>query len=176
MDIKTINNFFEYPDTIRNTALESEYISSPGFGWLGYRCYSITENFSETFTDMIHTHISETKNIKKFFCCFHYSLESTKLTAPYDFHEYKIHSDFCDYAGVVYLTPDPPPNTGTSFYDKSNQITYSIENKFNRLIYYPAKINHAPTDLFGDTKENGRLVLTFFSDMPPNPNIRFLAS
>ena len=67
------------------------------------------ENFSEEFTNMVHNHIPETKDIKKFFLLFtHYSLESTKLTAPYDFHEYKIHTDFCDYAGVVYLTPDPP--------------------------------------------------------------------
>ena len=173
MDIKTIDNFFEDPDTVRSNALKSEYIPSPGFGWLGYRCYSMPENFSEEFTNMVHNHIPETKDIKKFFCCLHYSLESTKLTAPYDFHEYKIHTDFCDYAGVVYLTPDPPPNTGTSFYDEE---THSVENKFNRLIYYPGRIDHGPTDLFGDTKENGRLVLTFFSGMPPDPNIRFLAS
>lgn len=176
MDTKILDNFFKNPDDIRNTALQSEYISSPGYGWLGYRSYSITENFSTMFTNMLHCHIPETKSIKKFFCCFHYSLDETKFTAPRNFHDYKIHSDFCDYAGVVYLTPDPPLDTGTSFYDQNYNLISSVQNKFNRLIYYSARINHAPTDLFGTIKENGRLVLTFFSDMPPDPNIRFLAS
>ena len=171
MNVRIIDNFFDYPDKLRIDALQSKYNNSfTGSGWLGHRSYSITtEKFSTMFTDMVHSHIPEIKydergNVIKFFCCFHYTLSQTKLEAPFNFDEYKIHSDGCEYAGVVYLTPNPPTNSGTSFYNEFNELTYSVENKFNRLICYPGTINHAPTDLFGDSQVNGRLVLTFFSD------------
>jgi len=90
------------------------------------------------------------------------------------------------YACVIYLTPNPPPNTGTllfehngSVYDKlqSKDKTFKhphfygeytphkdwkvhcqVENRYNRLIMYDARMLHAPTNAgFGDTKETARL-------------------
>ena len=60
----------------------------------------------------------------------------------------------------VYLHPDPPENTGTTLI--IDEASHSIENKYNRLISYDAKITHAPTDLFGYNIESGRLTITFF--------------
>ena len=173
MDIKIVENFFKNSNHIRNISLESEYFEDP---FLGYTHHITDENLSREFTNMIHNHIDESKKIEKFYFVFRYSLEKNKWTCPYDFHEWKVHPDFCEYAGLVYLTPNPPPNSGTSFYSDKRNFLFSVENVFNRMIFYNARNMHGPTDLFGNTKEDSRMTLTFFSDIPPNPNTRFLTS
>tara|TARA_A100001234_G_scaffold122083_1_gene107074 strand:+ start:203 stop:724 length:522 start_codon:yes stop_codon:yes gene_type:complete len=168
-----VDNFFEDPDSVRNRALNLDYFKDP---FLGYTHHLTDSEYTKKVTNIIHSHISESLNIKEFFYVFRYSLDKDKLTTPYDFHEWKVHPDFCDFAGLVYLNPNPPEKTGTSFYTNEDKYVSSVENKYNRLIYYPGTIHHGPTDLFGDTKENARLTLTFFSGMPPKPTERFLAS
>ena len=162
-----VDNFYEDPDSIRNYALSLKYNQPKDFtednvGWLGYRCFTRSDSFA----------LDLSKRLKKANCnftammyYFHYCLEETKNFNAYnmDFHEYKIHTDpIAKFAGVIYLHPDPPKNTGTSFYTDKKEYVSSIENKYNRFICYPSNIYHGPTDLFGDTKENGRLTLTFF--------------
>jgi hypothetical protein len=66
-----------------------------------------------------------------------------------------------DYAGVLYLTPNPPPNSGTVFYDGDKEIGY-VENVYNRLTLYPATIPHRIKESFGDEITSGRLVYTVF--------------
>ena len=64
------------------------------------------------------------------------------------------------YKRQVYLSPNPPPKTGTTII--INNQNKDIENKFNRLVAYPSSLTHAPSDLFGDTMETGRLTISFF--------------
>ena len=94
-----------------------------------------------------------------------------------------------NWAGVLYLTPDAPLSSGTSFYkfydgatckrdielleNKEEIDRYSqdqtkwekvdqVGNVFNRLILFNADRFHMSMDYFGDTKENGRLFQVFF--------------
>jgi len=94
-----------------------------------------------------------------------------------------------NWAGVLYLTPDAPLSSGTSFYkfydgaackrdmelleNKEEIDRYSqdqtkwekvdqVGNVFNRLILFNADRFHMSMDYFGDTKENGRLIQVFF--------------
>jgi hypothetical protein len=62
----------------------------------------------------------------------------------------------------VYLTPNPPKNSGTSFFDDEGNKVGEAENVYNTMVIYPADILHGPTNPFGDTKENSRLTLVFF--------------
>jgi hypothetical protein len=101
-----------------------------------------------------------------------------------------VHIDgFNNWAGVLYLTPDAPLSSGTSFYKFDDGTTCKrdmelLENKedidrcsqdltkwekvdqvgnvFNRLILFNANRFHMSMDYFGDTKENGRLFQVFF--------------
>lgn len=94
-----------------------------------------------------------------------------------------IHSDRTQWAGVCYLSPDPPFTSGTGFYrhkqtgenfrvtDDHEAYDYtkwdlfdSIGNKYNRLIIYRGDLFHASLDYFGDNLHNGRLFQTFFFD------------
>lgn len=94
-----------------------------------------------------------------------------------------------NWAGVLYLTPDAPLTSGTSFYkfydgttckrdmellenneniDRCSQDLTKWEkvdqvgNVFNRLILFNSNRFHMSMDYFGDTKENGRLFQVFF--------------
>ncbi len=160
-----VDNFFEDPDEVRNYALGLHYLSPNNEGWLGYRCSIMDKTFLKILIKKIHQSIPKFSFSDSFYYCFHYSLEKTKQTCPFSFDEYKIHSDFCDFAGVIYLHPNPPKKMGTSFYTDKKEYISSVENKYNRLIYYPGTMLHGPTNLFGETKENGRLTLTFFSNI-----------
>ena len=94
-----------------------------------------------------------------------------------------------NWAGVLYLTPEAPLSSGTTFYkfydgttckrdmelleNKEEIDRYSqdqtkwekvdqVGNVFNRLILFNADRFHMSMDYFGDTKENGRLFQVFF--------------
>jgi hypothetical protein len=101
-----------------------------------------------------------------------------------------VHIDgYNNWAGVLYLTPDAPLSSGTSFYNfydgttcaKDMQILDNkketdrwsqdltkwkkvdeVGNVFNRLILFNSNRFHMSMDYFGDCKENGRLFQVFF--------------
>lgn len=100
-----------------------------------------------------------------------------------------IHADqTTNYAGVVYLTPDAPPSSGTSFYqhiptglrfypptaelqqqcdhDSQDYTKWvkldTVANIFNRIILFDSRQYHASDPYFGDSLANARLFQTFF--------------
>ena len=91
------------------------------------------------------------------------------------------------WAGLIYLTPFPPNNTGTLIVkplEKTTQLNINIDtsraisldktkwetidtigNVFNRLVLYRSnKQYHTADHNFGDNLENGRLTQLFFFD------------
>lgn len=101
-----------------------------------------------------------------------------------------VHIDgFNNWAAVLYLTPDAPVSSGTSFYrfhdgtscerdmnilkNKDQIDLYSqdltkwikvdtVGNVFNRLIIFNSKVFHMSMDYFGTIKEDCRLFQVFF--------------
>jgi len=101
-----------------------------------------------------------------------------------------IHNDgWNNWAGVLYLTPNAPVNSGTGIYrfkdgtrtvdeaeargnkkilDENSQdytkweLVDKVGNVFNRLVLLNSKQYHASMDYFGTNKENGRLFQVFF--------------
>jgi len=157
-----IDNFFEDPDSIRNYALNLEY-RSPNRNnheyWLGYRSFAHCRELEEYIFLKIKSY---NQNINKLLYFFHFTLTETKKTSPWDFEDYKIHTDMFRFAGVIYLYPQPPKNTGLCFYNENKIFMHSVENIYNRFIFYPGNFFHAPDNFFGDSKENGRLTLSIF--------------
>lgn len=85
------------------------------------------------------------------------------------------------WAGIVYLNPNPPNNTGTnlfklkdtykhdSFIHKYHRhdlnkwdIIDTIGNKFNRLILYRSNTYHSADSYFGTNINDARLIQLFF--------------
>jgi len=98
----------------------------------------------------------------------------------------------CRYAAVLYLSPRPDPNAGTSFYrllsngqlggnlcgpryaDLSEALgvtslpltswyeEVSVENRFNRIVLYRADLVHSASAYFGVEHADKRMTATFF--------------
>lgn len=96
-----------------------------------------------------------------------------------------IHADtHNNWAGVLYLTPDAPLSSGTTFYrHKKSQTRYCVEeemygdnaydytkwdvcdsvaNVYNRLILFRSDQYHASLDYFGIDDNDSRLIQVFF--------------
>jgi hypothetical protein len=163
------DDFFKNIDAIRKLALSFDYESSENLsnvGWKGYRTKKLetyNHDFLNECSQKILNAVSQFYNLSNYFIStyFHISYEDTKKQL-FDFEVNKYHKDFEKYAGVVYLTPDPITEMGTSILDGYNNQIVNVENVYNRLVSYPAHFPHAPSNLFGNTKENGRMTLTFF--------------
>ena len=171
------DNFFDSVDEIREIALSFHYNSSEdpnfsGVGWRGYRTDSLISNdnnFSEQLkeiTTKILISVCKFYNLNlpeyDIFPYFHLYYERTKETA-HDYENFKYHKDHdVDYAGLIYLTPNPPSGTGTSILDGNENKIINVENVYNRIVAYPGIMTHAPTNVFGYAKENGRMILPFF--------------
>ena len=164
------DNFFDNAEDLRDLALSTRFFSAEeknyDVGWRGYRTNELRDldkNVLEVSCQKIRDEIIKFFNLKinqddgNFY--FHIALSHTKNSLE-DFDTSKFHTDDSRFAGIVYLSPNPPMKTGTTIIiDNQNK---DIENKFNRLVAYPSTYVHAPTDLFGDTMESGRLTLSFF--------------
>ena len=167
MKLLVKDNFFENIEDIRDRALSSTFYGyedlSFEVGWRGYRTKefdSLGDSLLDHCESMILKEVGEFFDIKNFSITtyFHISYSKTKETLE-DFESMKFHSDVTEYAGILYLNPNPVREVGTAIIGDE---TIHIENVYNRLVCYPGSYIHAPTDLFGDTIENGRMVITFF--------------
>lgn len=85
------------------------------------------------------------------------------------------------WSGVVYLTPDAPPDVGTTIWrEKASgrcvaskgakfehdaekfELALLVENRFNRLVLFRENVLHRAEHGFGMTPETARLTQTFF--------------
>lgn len=158
------DNFFDSPDDIRSLSLSQTFYDSKTHphnigGFPGYR----TDYFNNIIPDFYNvlitpiTSLVDTKGLSDYYLqlCFSYTLEDTPLLRHHDFEKgYNGFQKF--YAGVTYLNPNPPENTGTIVLDEN------IENIYNRFVMYDAELEHVPAGTFGKTKESGRMVMTHF--------------
>ena len=91
---------------------------------------------------------------------FHISTESSKHY--YADWQNRYHMDFMPCAGVIYLNPNPPSNSGTSIIDAYNNKFINMENEYNKLVAYDGYYIHGPSNFFGDSEISGRMTLNFF--------------
>ena len=156
-----IDNYFEDPSIYREYALSRKDYEGPGLedGWRGYRSQelSIENKLEGEILSKIYSTVEEVtgRSIDKSQVYFHLTPERVMNEIP-NFHKMKWHQDPCDFAGIIYLTPDPPKNTGTCLLDEC------VPNVYNRLLAYSGKHLHGPDHLFGDGIDTTRMTITFF--------------
>lgn len=163
-----IDDFFEDPDMIREEALSMDYTeSSSKTGWKGFR----TELKNGTIKEYILKKLSDINEEFKYLkidCFLHYSIDSTKLKLKNNFEKSRLHKDLTGWAGVIYLYPTPPKNSGTTLHHDNGEMTHKFENRYNRFVFYRGDILHGVEDTFGDNINNGRLTITIFGDILNN--------
>lgn len=175
-----IDNFYKNPDEVREFALKCKFHEHPKYHKGRrtdelYRFEGLKESFEKTLGRKIRNWDYYGTN-----GCFQYCIGGDQLV---------YHFDGQTYAGLLYLTPDAPPQTGTSFYrskitkkmkvsDSEHSVVFkngfldptmfdlvdTVGNVYNRLILFDAKFIHAASCYFGNTKENSRLFQLFFFD------------
>jgi hypothetical protein len=192
-----IDNFYENPEEVRNFALLQDFHITgnfPGlrtartFGGIQLRD-KIQSYIIQYGYKFIGFNIDEISNDNGSFTLNNASDNAKSWIhiddAYHDAHD-KINQNInqvVNMAGVLYLSPNAPPNSGTIFYnfDYSNasydkQISIdeynhdttkwkkidTIGNVFNRLIIFNADIYHSMKTQFGIDKYDGRLTQNFF--------------
>jgi len=182
--IKVIDNFYSDPLKVRETVINNQDIWNTWGNWPGIRSGKVSLEESKILKDYFERNVTHSPildwNVGA----------NTTFQATYYWDDTWIHHDNCDYAAVLFLTPDAPLKAGTSFYrsrftnkifwekgdpiindqttpDDSNwELVMEVGNIFNRLIVYDARCFHRSNlPGFGDNLQNCRLTQVFFWNM-----------
>ena len=138
-NIIVIDDFYKNPDEIREYALSLTYEPPENHGAVGYRCQSgrkIEDGTKEIFEKLLHKNIPDGNNLGEWDYstngCFQWCNSKTPIV---------YHADSQKYAGIIYLTPDAPPQCGTSFFRHKK---YKIKNNeiFSKTDWYESKLNY----------------------------------
>jgi hypothetical protein len=185
-DLVVMENFYSDPDAIRHFALNNlEYIDRPSHRGNSTEPWTL-QGTQEKFENILD------KKIKNWYDPgyrngqFQYIIGSDPIVH---------HVDENSYAGIVYLTPDAPVETGTSFFKSrlTNRGWYNhakwdreeynevfeknfynrhmfeeidrVGNVYNRLVLWDSFKIHAATQHFGNTPEDSRFFHIFFFDI-----------
>lgn len=179
-----VDNFYKNPDLVRELALKQEF-DQGGIGryYIGNRTINqfLFPGLKESFEKIMGRKITKW-NEHGMNGRFQYCIEGSPLV---------YHCDDQKWAGMLYLTPDAPYETGTRTHAlKGTDIRHNshpdimkcfrpgsqnlditpfetvdtVGNVYNRLVIFNAGYIHSACNYFGWTKENSRLWQMFFFD------------
>lgn len=180
-----VDNFYADPDAVRKFALEQDYQDNNDGeqGYIGRRTKKqyLFPGLKEEFERIIGRPITRWED-HGMNGRFQYSKAGEPLV---------YHCDHQTWAGMLYLTPNAPPQCGTNTYqlrgtdirhishpdiqscfkpgsrnfDKTPfEMVDSFGNVYNRLVIFNAGYLHSASEYFGFTPENSRLWHMFFFD------------
>ena len=176
-----VDDFYESPNDVRKFALSCEFNEHKEYhkGRRTNECYRFS-GLKERFEQLLGRKIKNWTNYGTN-GCFQHCIAGEQLVFHYDQQQ---------YAGIIYLSPNAPPHSGTTLYrsrytkkmkvaNEESSLVFRngyldstefdvvdvIGNVYNRLILFDAQIIHAASAYFGTTKENSRLFQLFFFDL-----------
>ncbi len=126
--LTVVDKFFEDPDSIREWALSLPYYTDEKGRWPGGRTQALHE-INPEFVDYFS---------KKFFSLFfNFELEKVNWAMDMCFHQIDksygsgwIHQDeSVRLAGIIYLTPNANPKSGTSLYSRKSEAVFAKNKK-----------------------------------------------
>ncbi len=110
-DIIVIDNFYKEPDKVRAMALDSEYMSGAAHNYPGWQ--SVSSFGVASVRVAIEAAIGKKINTDS----NRFTWGAFRLITGETGAKTKVHADSgCDWAAMVYLTPEIPTGTGTGFY------------------------------------------------------------
>ena len=175
-----VDDFYNYPDKVRDFALKQPFIAHPDYHKgkrtdMVYRFPNLKTRFESILGNKIVNWKEHGVN-----CCFQSCIAGEQLV---------YHFDTQQYAGILFLTPDAPPEAGTTFYRSKHTKNMKVDgdydkvfrtgvldpsqfdvvdvvgNRYNRLVLFDAQMIHAASSYFGNDLQNGRLFQLFFFDL-----------
>jgi len=178
------DRFFENPNKIRKYALQQTYYSSnddpnnanyPGHrtDFLNLLNDDLFKEFSGNLYNILGLKPDRPSFIHSFF----------QYTTQADGNSW-VHRDNLyfnpTHVGLVYLTPNPPPCSGTVLYTpkdlseykkdhmdnsgdvKDYNVKHIFDNEYNRAVVYDPQEFHKSDTYFGDNRFDSRLFIVFF--------------
>ena len=182
------DNFYEDPVKVRSYALSQMYWDKDhgGVGWRTRKQF-IFDGVKEKFESIMQKKISNWTETYGICGVFQAGFGNLDGIPPQVFH-----ADSQQWAAMIFLTPDAPPQTGTKvvrnkkskIYHTSqandvsdyfpNQGTFCdstlfedvdvVGNVYNRLVIFDAQCIHSSSGYFGSCFKTGRLWQMFFFD------------
>jgi hypothetical protein len=177
IDFIEIPNVFDNPDEIVNLAKREMYVLKEAHyhnvnhttHYNGVRSKGLEDIDKDKFYGMMdeifskcmkHRFINDMNKVKFIYGWeasgyFHIMREQDKYNDQW-MHK----DDLALLAGVVYLNPNPKPNTGTIV--NVNGEERIVKNEYNKLVMYDTNFWHAPQGGFGEDTNDSRLSFVFF--------------
>lgn len=179
-----VDNFYQNPDAVREMALQQNFAPDLRYH-KGQRTSKkfIAEGTKQIFESLLGRKITNWVDYE-----YNGIFQFCTAEDPIVYH-----SDEQSYAAAVYLTPNAPVETGTSFYrskeypdvrkihtssahygevfkggfyDKTKfELIDTVGNVYNRLAMWDARLIHSATEYFGTNKQDSRLFHLFFFDV-----------
>ena len=178
-----VDDFYENPDQVRDFALNTEkYAGGLGKGFMGNRTADayFAPQMQQVFENILGMRIANWYDGEYCNGVFQYCVDGDHLV---------YHCDGQDWAGAIYLTPDAPFDSGTSFYaSKRNRQRGGNNTEFDfETAFAPEKDEdpHLNPNLYEKVDDVGnvynRLVLwdaqlihaasSYFGDKPDNSRL-----
>lgn len=175
--IVVVDNFLSDPGSIRHTALSQVFYPSDGYKGKRTREQFLQDEYKVAFEKLLHIKIGAWAE--------HEMNGTFQTCTPEDPIVY--HCDGQTHAGIIFLSPDAPPETGTTLYrsKRSHARRFRddpsmfdggfydatlwdkvdvIGNVYNRLVLWQGDLVHAASAYFGKSIDDGRLFQMFFFD------------
>ena len=178
-----VDDFYRNPDEVRQYALTREFDKGGfGRGYMGNRTFKqyLFPGLKEEFEKIMGMKITAWESHGM----------NGRFQTCYAGDALVYHCDDQKYAGMLFLTPDAPYETGTTMYaHKATRIRHNshpeimstfsghttldktpyepvdvVGNVYNRLVIFDAGMIHAASGYFGYNNENARLWQMFFFD------------
>jgi hypothetical protein len=158
LNIIVLDDFLDNPNKVRESVLQIDFSKNGSFP--GNRSLRADENYQK----MVKEKLEKIFNKKLF---FPYKYDSFCFQICLENHESWVHLDEAEWAGVLYLTPDAPAESGTALFTKVEEeyfLNTVLGNVYNRMVLYRG--DHFPhrsmISGFGDSIETGRLTQVLF--------------
>ncbi len=184
--IFVIDDFYDEPYKVREYALQQDYNGDLRF-YKGKRTAKrfSTPQIKQTFERILGEKITSWDSPEEEFSgsmngVFQYCTPEDALVYHYDSQK---------WAAMIFLTPDAPTQTGTSFYKHKEtgikvaedpdadrafdggfydatkfELIDTVGNVFNRCVIFDARSIHAASEYFGKNMQDSRLFQIFFFD------------
>ena len=184
-----VDNFYSDPDYVRSQALALDY---PFYStYPGKRSYGPTDDVYQEAKEKIEKALGTVlNNWDKFVSGTRSPSMNGCFQSCFEGAQTWIHHDHTQWAGVVYLDPNPNPDSGTGFFKHKStgieqfipldfstdlnrsweckfpefwDLVYEVKNQYNRAVIYPGGLYHrSMVPGYGNTIANGRLTQVFF--------------
>lgn len=142
--VTIVDDFFDFPDLVREFALNQEFYKNEDGRWPGSRTDLLGDINQDLFQKFSERLLKLFFNLEKNRLSWVIEVQFQKVPCFDDnpkssFNVGWIHSDPCIFSGVIYLNKNFPKNTGTNIYKIKDDVVDLDINQDEKFVFYSGK-------------------------------------